>query len=145
MTYTDDIGYTVSTTSAHALEAYEQGVSHWLRWRGGAVEALDLAVEIDPQFALGHCTRAYVAWRMGRVDMALESHQKAISLADEVQDERERMHLQIVDAMKSHDRAATMHHLEALAGKYPNDRMGMRVLSFNFIAQGDYQGGLEPG
>ncbi|ETW99606.1 MAG: hypothetical protein ETSY1_14335, partial [Candidatus Entotheonella factor] len=143
MTYTDGIGYPVSTTSAVALEAYEQGVSRWLRWRSGAVEALDHAVEIDPQFVLGHCTQAYVAWRIGRVDMALDAHQKAMDLADEVQDERERMHVQIVDAMKSHDRAATMHHLEALADKYPNDRMGMRVMSFNFIARGDYQGGLE--
>ena len=143
MSYTDDLGYTVSTTSADALEAYELGVSHWLRWRGGAVEALDRAVEIDPHFALGHCTRAYVAWRMGRVDVALDAHQKAMALADEVQDERERMHLQIVDAMQSHDGAATMHHLQALAKAYPSDRMGMRVLSFNYIARGDYQGGLE--
>lgn len=143
MSLTDDLGYTVSTTSAEALQAYEQGVSHWLRWRGGAVEALDRAVEIDPHFALGHCTRAYVAWRMGKVDVALEAHQQALALAHEVQDERERMHLHIVDAMKSHDRAATMHHLEALADHYPNDRMGLRVLSFNFIARGDYQGGLE--
>jgi tetratricopeptide (TPR) repeat protein len=143
MTYTDDIGYAVSTTSPEALAAYEQGVSHWLRWRGGAVEALDRAVEIDPQFALGHCTRAYVAWRMGRVDVALDAHQQAMALADEVQDERERIHLQIVDAMQAHDHAATLHHLEALADQYPNDRMGMRVLSFNLIARGDYQAGLE--
>ncbi len=143
MTYTDNLGYPVSTTSSDALEAYEQGVSHWLRWRGGAVEALDQAVEIDPQFALAHCTRAYVAWRMGKVDVALDAHQKAMALADEVHDERERTHLQIVDAMKSHDRAATLHGLEGLAEKYPNDRMGMRVLSFNYIARGDYQGGLE--
>ncbi len=143
MTYTDSVGYTVSTTSVDALDAYEQGVSHWLRWRGGAVEALDNAVAIDPQFALGHCTRAYVAWRMGRVDMALDAHQKAMAMADEVQDERERIHLQIVDAMQAHDRAATQHHLQTLAEKYPNDRMGMRVLSFNFIARGDYQSGLE--
>jgi len=142
MTYMDNVGYAVSTTSSEALEAYEQGVSHWLRWRGGAVEALDRAVEIDPQFALGHCTRAYVAWRMGKVEVALDAHQKAMALADEVQEERERLHLQIVDAMKSHDHAATMHHLETLAEQYPNDRMGMRVLSFNFIARGDYQGGL---
>jgi tetratricopeptide (TPR) repeat protein len=143
MTYTDDIGYAVSTTSPEALAAYEQGVSHWLRWRSGAVEALDRALDIDPHFALGHCTRAYVAWRMGRVDMALEAHQKAMALAEEVQDERERIHLQIVDAMKAHDGAATTHHLQTLADRYPNDRMGMRVLSFNFIARGDYQAGLE--
>ncbi len=143
MTYTDSVGYTVSTTLATALDAYEEGVSHWLRWRSGAVESLDDAVAIDPQFVLGHCSRAYVAWRMGRVDVALDAHQKAMALANGVQDERERIHLQIVDAMQAHDRAAAMYHLGTLAAKYPNDRMGLRVLSFNYIACGDYQGGLD--
>ena len=31
MTYTDTMGYAVSTTSSEALAAYEQGVSLWLR------------------------------------------------------------------------------------------------------------------
>jgi tetratricopeptide (TPR) repeat protein len=143
MTCTDSIGYTVSTSSSEALAAYEQGVKLWLRWRGGAVEALDHAIAIDPQFTLAHCTRAYIAWRMGKVDMALEAHQHAMALADDVTDERERLHVDIVDAMKRHDRAAALQGLEQLGEHYPNDRMGMRVLSFNYIARGDYQRGLE--
>jgi hypothetical protein len=61
MTYTDTMGYAVSTMSSEALAAYEQGVSLWLRQRSGAVDALDHAVAVDPRFALAHCTRAYVA------------------------------------------------------------------------------------
>ncbi len=143
MTYTDSTGYAVSTTSAEALAAYEEGVGLWLRWRGGSAEALDRAVAMDPNFVLAHCTQAYIAWRMGKVDDALQAHSKAMALADEVQDERERLHLQIVDATKSHNRAAVFHHLEELGEKYPNDRMGMRVLSFNYIARGDYARGLK--
>ena len=143
MACTDSIGYAVSTSSSEALAAYEQGVKLWLRWRGGAVEALDHAVAVDPHFALAYCTRAYIAWRMGKVDEALEAHQRALELADDVHDERERLHVEIVDAMKRHDRAAALHGLEQLGERYPNDRMGMRVLSFNYIARGDYQSGLE--
>lgn len=142
MTYTDTMGYAVSTMSSEALAAYEQGVSLWLRQRSGAVDALTHAVAVDPHFALAHCTRAYVAWRMGQVETALAAHQQAMALADDVHEEREHLHLQTVDAMRSCNGAAALHHLEAIADRYPADRMAMRVLSFNYIARGDYQSGV---
>jgi tetratricopeptide (TPR) repeat protein len=142
MTYTDTMGYAVSTMSSEALAAYEQGVSLWLRQRSGAVDALTHAVAVDPHFALAHCTRAYVAWRMGQVETALAAHQQAMTLADDVHEEREHLHLQTVDAMRSCNGAAALHHLEAIADRYPADRMAMRVLSFNYIARGDYQSGV---
>jgi tetratricopeptide (TPR) repeat protein len=142
MTYTDMMGYAVSTASSKALAAYEQGVSLWLRQRSGAVDALDHAVEVDPHFALAHCTRAYVAWRMGKIETALAAHHQAMALADDVHDEREHLHLQTVDAMRSHNGAMALQHLEAIADRYPADRMAMRVLSFNYLARGDYQRGV---
>lgn len=45
MTATDIKGLGVSTTSADALAAYERGLDLFLRWRGGAVEALDAAAQ----------------------------------------------------------------------------------------------------
>jgi tetratricopeptide (TPR) repeat protein len=142
MAYTDSMGYVVSTTSSEALAAYEQGVNLWLRQRSGAVEALDQAVALDPHFALAHCTRAYVAWRGGKVDVALDAHQQAMTSADGVHDTREHLHLQTVDAMRWCDVAATQQHLEQLVEQYPTDRMAMRILSFNYITRGEYQHGL---
>ena len=142
MTYTDTMGYAVSTTSSEALAAHEQGVSLWLRQRSGAVEALNHAVEIDPRFALGHCTRAYVAWRMGQAETVFSAHQQAMALADNALDEREHLHLQAIDALQSFDIAAVWDHLETILNGYPADRMALRVLSFNCLARGDYQSGL---
>ncbi len=142
MAYTDTQGYAVSTTSSEAFAAYEQGVGLWLRWRSGALEALDSAVASDPHFALAHCTQAYMAWRMGKVDVALAAHQQAMALADNAHDEREHLHIQTVDAMHRNDGAATLQHLEQVAEQYPTDRMAMRLLSFNYIAQGKYQQGM---
>jgi tetratricopeptide (TPR) repeat protein len=142
MTYTDSMGYTVSTTSPEALATYEDGVSLWLRQRSGSVAALDHATALDPHFALAHCTRAYMALRMGNVDVALDAHRQAMALADDVADEREQLHLQTVDAMCSRNGAAALQHLEAIAAHYPGDRMAMRVLSFNYLTRGDYQCGL---
>src|ERR1700687_1767341 len=70
MTCTDLAGLTMSTTSSDALAAYERGVDLFLRWRTGSMEALEAASTSDPHFALAPCTRAYIAWRMGRIDLA---------------------------------------------------------------------------
>jgi tetratricopeptide (TPR) repeat protein len=142
MALTDTMGYAVSTTSSEALAAYEQGVTQWLRQRSGAVEALDHAVAVDPHFTLAHCTRAYVAWRAGKVGVALDAHRQVMAQADDAHDERERLHVQTVDAMHDCDSVAALQHLEELVEQYPADRMAMRILSFNYLTRGEYQRGL---
>ena len=54
MAYSDTRGLPVSTTSSNALTAYERGVDLFLRWRGGALEALNAATQDDPHFTLAH-------------------------------------------------------------------------------------------
>jgi tetratricopeptide (TPR) repeat protein len=145
MAYTDLRGLPVSTTSAEALAAYERGIDLFLRWRDGAPDAFQAAVTIDPRFTLGHCTRAYVAWRTGKPAIAREAHQQVMALADDARDERERLHARAVDAMQRCDAVTARSCLEQVAERYPTDRIGVRLLSFMCIAQGDYQHGLEIG
>jgi tetratricopeptide (TPR) repeat protein len=142
MTYTDLRGLSVSTTSADALAAYERGIDLFLRWREGAPEAFAAAVTADPRFVLGHCTRAYVAWRSGKPAVAREAHQEVMALADAARDERERLHVKAVDAMQRCDGATAQASLEEVAARFPTDRVGVRLLSFMCIAQGDYERGL---
>jgi hypothetical protein len=97
MAYTDIRGLPISTTSSDALAAYERGVDLFLRWRGGALEALNAATNRDPHFALAHCTKAYMGWRMGNVNVALEGYRGAMASADDVHSEREQLHVQAVD------------------------------------------------
>src|SRR5262245_66219673 len=92
MSSADLKGLTVSTTSADALAAYERGVDLFLRWRGGALDALDAAAQRDPRFALAHCTKAYITSRMGRSDLATAAGRAALALADDARDERECLH-----------------------------------------------------
>jgi tetratricopeptide (TPR) repeat protein len=136
-------GLAVSTTSADALAAYERGVDLFLRWRGGALDALDAAVQRDPDFALAHCTRAYIAWRMGRVDLAAAAAQEAVTRADEAHHERERVHVRAVEAMQRADQLAAYDLLEALAARYPTDRIAVRIVGLNCITQGNYRGGID--
>ena len=143
MTATDITGLDVSTTSSDALVAYERGLDLFLRWRGGAVEALDAAVQSDPRFALAHCTKAYIAWRMGRADLASTAARKATAVADDARHERERLHLQAVDAMGRGDHAGAYDVLGRIAARYPTDRMAVRIIGLNCITQGDYRGGID--
>lgn len=143
MAQADLKGLAVSTTSADALAAYERGVDLFLRWRSGALDALDAAAQRDPSFALAHCTRAYVAWRMGRVDLAAAAAQQAAARADEAHDEREREHVQAVAAMQRGDAIAAYDRLQRLAARYPTDRIAVRIVGLNCITQGDYRGGID--
>ena len=104
MTYSDLKGLPVSTSSADALAAYERGLDLFLRWRGGAMDALNAAVKADPAFVLAHCARALIAWRMGQVAVASDAHRHVMALADRAMDERERLHVRAVDALETGDR-----------------------------------------
>src|SRR5262245_34347958 len=143
MTATDIKGLAVSTASSDALAAYERGLDLFLRWRAGSVEALDAAAQSDPRFALASCTKAYIAWRMGRADLATAAARQAVAVGDGVRHERERLHVQAVDAMQRGDQVGAYDALGQGAAKYPNDRMAVRIVGLNCITQGDYRGGID--
>jgi tetratricopeptide (TPR) repeat protein len=143
MTATDIKGLAVSTTSPDALAAYERGLDLFLRWRTGPIEALDAAAQADPRFALASCTKAYIAWRMGRADLATAAARQAMSAADHVRHERERLHVQAVDAMQRGDQGGAYDALGQVAAQYPRDRMAVRIVGLNCITQGNYRGGID--
>src|SRR6266850_7406163 len=143
MTATDIKGLGVSTKSSDALAAYERGLDLFLRWRGGAVEVLDAAVQSDARFALAHCTKAYVAWRMGRADLATAAARQATAAGDEARHERERLHVRAVEALGRGDHAATYDVLGQIAARFPTDRIAVRIIGLNCITQGDYRGGID--
>ena len=143
MTATDTKGLGISTKSSDALAAYERGLDLFLRWRGGAVEALDAAAQHDPRFALAHCTKAYVSWRMGRADLAVAAARQATAVADDAHDDREGLHVRAADALQRGDHAATYDTLGQIAARYPTDRIAVRIIGLNCITQGDYRGGID--
>jgi tetratricopeptide (TPR) repeat protein len=143
MAYTDMRGLPVSTASSDALAAYERGVELFLRWRGGALEALNAATVEDPQFALAYCTKAYIGWRMGNVNVALDGYRGAMAAANDRRTEREHLHVQAVDAMHQGKPLVADELLTRIGAQYPTDRTAVRLLGFICIARGDYLAGLE--
>jgi tetratricopeptide (TPR) repeat protein len=143
MAYTDIRGLAVSTTSADALAAYERGVDLFLRWRSGALEALNAAIGYDPQLALAYCAKAFMGWRMGNVNVAVDAHRQAMAAAHNMHTEREHLHVQAVDAMHRGEPLVADAILDRIGAQYPTDRMAVRLLGFICIARGDYLAGLE--
>jgi tetratricopeptide (TPR) repeat protein len=143
MTGTDLKGLAVTTTSSEALVAYERGLDLFLRWRAGALDALEAGLHTDPRFALAHCTRAHIAARMGRADVATAAGRQAAALADDVGSERERLHVRAVAALEHGDQATTHEVLARIAAEYPRDRLAVRLAGLNYITRGDYRGGID--
>ncbi len=143
MTHTDVKGLALSTASSEALAAYERGVDLFLRWRSGALESLDAAAKSDPSFALAHCTRAYIAWRMGRVDLAMAAARDAAAAADAAHHERERAHVDAVGAMQRGEAAVAYDVLGRIAAQHPTDRIAVRIVGLNYVTQGNYRGGID--
>ena len=124
MAYTDTRGLEVSTTSPEALDAYERGVDLFLRWRSGALEALNLATHADPHFAMAHCTKAFMAWRMGNVNVAVRRPSAGDGGgATDMRTEREQLHLQAVDAMHRGEPLVADELLDQIGPQYPTDRL----------------------
>lgn len=142
MAHRDLKGLPVSTSSSDALAAYERGLDLFLRWRGGPMDALGVAIKTDPRFVLAHCARALIAWRMGQVAVAADAHRDVMALADAIADERERLHVEVVDALQLGERERAQALLERGAETYPLDRLIVRSVGLNCIARGDYEGGI---
>jgi tetratricopeptide (TPR) repeat protein len=136
-------GLPVSTTSSEALAAYERGVDLFLRWRGGALETLNAATNTDPHFTLAYCTKAYMGWRMGNVNVAVDGYRGAMAAVNDMRSEREHLHVQAVDAMHQGQPLVADELLTQIGVQYPTDRVAVRLLGFMCIARGDYLGGLE--
>ncbi len=143
MSSTDTKGLALSTASSDARSAYERGVDLFLRWRGGALEALEAAARHDPCFALADCTRAFIAWRMGRLDVAAAAAKQAVARVDAARTERERAHVRAVDAMQRGEQATAYELLGDLAARHPTDRMAVRLIGLHCITQGNYRGGID--
>jgi tetratricopeptide (TPR) repeat protein len=143
MAYSDTRGLPVSTTTAEALAAYERGVDLFLRWRIGALEALNAATQDDPQFTLAHCAKAYFGWRMGNINVALDGYRGAMAAVNEAHNEREQLHVQAVEAMHGGQPLVADELLTQIGAQYPTDRIAVRLLGFICIARGDYLAGLE--
>jgi tetratricopeptide (TPR) repeat protein len=125
--HTDRYGLPVSTSSEEAAAAYRQGVDCLLAAWPGAAEALDRAIEADPDFALAHVARGRQHLTYGEVPAAREKAATARALVEKRGDARERSHVEALalsmEGQAPKSLACTLKHLE----EWPRDALVMML------------------
>jgi hypothetical protein len=92
----DLYGLPISTSSETAARAYRLGIECMLAaWPGGA-EALDLAIEADPDFALAHSARSRLHVLYAEMPAAQEKAALARQLVERSGTAREKSHVEIL-------------------------------------------------
>ncbi len=96
MAFEDLYGLPVSTPSDSAARAYRQGIELMLAGWPGASEALELAIEADPDFALAHAARSRMHLIYGDMPLAQEKAAMARQLVERNGTAREKSHVEIL-------------------------------------------------
>jgi len=94
----DRYGFALTTTSDAAAEHYQTGVDLLLAMWPGAAQALDAAIDADPDFALAHAARARLHAVSAQVDAAKAAITTAAALVSQHGNatERERSHVHVL-------------------------------------------------
>jgi hypothetical protein len=96
MAFEDLYGLPISTPSHTAAHAYRKGIELMLSaWPGGS-EALELAIEADPDFALAHAARSRMHLIYGEMPSAQEKAAVARKLVGRNGTAREKSHVEIL-------------------------------------------------
>jgi tetratricopeptide (TPR) repeat protein len=119
----DRLGLPLSTSSHEAASIYREGVDLMLAGWTGAVEALERAIAIDPDFALAHVARARVHAFYQQGDLARQKAGVARELVARRGTERERSHVETlalaIEGRLPEAIAAMREHVEA----WPRDAL----------------------
>jgi hypothetical protein len=116
MAHDDRYGLSLSTASDAAAIAYRDGVDFMLAGWPGTAEALERAIDADPDFALAHIARARVHSFYQQGDLARKKAAIARELVAKRGSERERSHVEAlalaVEGRLPEALAATLEHIE---------------------------------
>ena len=132
----DARGLPVSTAKPESVRALDRALDAYLGARGDARERLDAVLADDPACVLGHCLDGYlhllsskrVAFA-GAADALARA--RAIGRPEQARlTERERSHVDALDAWSRGDFRGAVRHWDAILERAPLDIMALRVSQF---------------
>ena len=116
----DRFGQPITTQSARAAELYDAAVDRMFALQPGSGELIDAALDLDPEFALGHCAKARALAGSGDNARARDYAARGRDLALDLS-ERERRHAQIVSLVFHGESAAALDAVREHALSHPRD------------------------
>ena len=130
----DARGCAISGATPAALEAFERALEASLRWRSGAMEQLDIALQQAPTFVMAHVLQAWLLLSgrdLQRVRSARPILVRAAGLPANV---RERLHLAAIAATLDDDYERAKQRLSDVLRLHPRDALALQAAhSFDYL------------
>lgn len=131
----DAYGFTLSTASDSAADAFRLAADRLLTGTGDPLAAVETAVGADPDFAMAHAVRASALLLKGRIREARESAERAVHLAEGASaagtprtpgaTRRERQHAAIVVDVVHGRRDEALAKVREHATEFPRDALAI--------------------
>ena len=128
----DARGLPLSTASAKAAAAFDHLVTGYLTYRADTPDRLKAVLEADPDFALAHCMKGYLAmlaFKQAVIPIAVEEARTALSLAADATP-RERSHIAALTAWAEGELDRAIAHWESILRVHPHDAVAFRLAHF---------------
>jgi tetratricopeptide (TPR) repeat protein len=130
----DHRGLAVSGASGAALDAFEDALALFQRWRTGADAAVQRAVSVAPDFAMAHVLDAYLhlcSRDPARVRGAWRPYHRLLGLRA---NEREQLHAAAIGAALADNYEQAKRWLGVLLREHPRDALALQVAhAFDYV------------
>jgi serine/threonine protein kinase/Tfp pilus assembly protein PilF len=134
-----------TTPSLEALQAYS--AAKIARYGGSgpvAIQHLQRAIAIDPQFAMAHADLGFISWDMGQTDLGAEEVRIAYGLRDRLSDREKRYILMLYDRQVTGNLQKELLTLESWAQSYPRDAYAPGIIAgWVAFGTGNYVRGVQ--
>jgi eukaryotic-like serine/threonine-protein kinase len=134
-----------TTSSLEALKAYStfRSAMH-VQGPSAAIQHLQRAIAIDPQFAMAYADLSITYWNMGQTDLSAEYTRKAYELRDRVSDRERLWILFLYDRQVTGNLQRVLQTLESWVQTYPRDHQAFTVLAgWGTLGTGQYERGIQ--
>lgn len=126
-TLVDPCGLPVNGATSAALACYRRALADFQSWRSGAEAGIDLALREAPRFVMAHVLKAWL-FACSRDPLRIRSTREAFAGARGLPaNERERGHLDALDAILADDLPGGLDRLGALLRAYPLDALALQA------------------
>ena len=122
----DRFGQTLSTDSDAAVGEYIRGVDLLLSANLGALEAIETAINEDPDFALAHALRARALQMLTRIPEAKSAINRAVDLLTRATP-REQAHILVLVYLLDGRSSEALMALRAHLTNYPRDALPLSL------------------
>ena len=125
----DRRGVPASSDNPQSLDTYEAALRALNTFRGDPVAIIDIGLEADPDFVMGHVLRAEVQLTMWEKSVIpeMEASLARLSDLDNRCNDREREHIRALEQWVSGDWNGMRGRLERVLVEYPRDLLAMQI------------------